>query len=72
MGVDGARVEIAIFDVTGRLVRSLGEEEYPFGDHTTIWDGANGNGRSVSNGLYFIRATVNDVSARTTKILVTR
>ncbi len=50
-------VQLEIHDVTGRVIRQLvGDVQEP-GRHTVIWDGRDGMGRSVPNGVYFYRLT---------------
>ena len=44
---------IAIYDVTGQLVRTLLDEERDQGRHETVWDGRDDNGHYVSSGVYF-------------------
>jgi hypothetical protein len=48
--------EVAIFDTSGRLVRTLVHERFPAGYHTATWDGRNDAGAPVSGGVYFLRA----------------
>jgi flagellar hook assembly protein FlgD len=50
--LSGPAVDVAIFDVRGRLVRELTGSK---GDRTLLWDGRNGFGESVRPGVYFIR-----------------
>jgi hypothetical protein len=49
------RVDLAIYDVVGRLVRRLESGPRPAGSHDVIWDGRDGERRSVSAGVYFVR-----------------
>lgn len=50
-----ARHELRIYDVHGRLVRTLlGVSEGP-GEHSVRWDGRDRNGRSVKPGIYYSR-----------------
>jgi hypothetical protein len=46
-----------IFNLLGRKVRTLVDAEYPAGEHTVTWDGADDNGRKVSSGMYLYRLT---------------
>jgi hypothetical protein len=49
------QVRIALYDLRGRLVRTIVDENRAAGDHTVSWDGtASGNGR-VASGVYFLR-----------------
>jgi hypothetical protein len=50
-------VRIDIFDVSGRVVRTLVDEARPAGNQTVEWDGTNANGHSVASGMYFYRMT---------------
>ncbi len=50
-----ARVELEVYDVSGRLVRSLLREPVTAGAHTVVWDGRNGAGRPAGSGVYFVR-----------------
>jgi flagellar hook assembly protein FlgD len=47
------RVEIAIYDVSGRLVRTLLDEHRRAGGHSVTWDGRDGAGSAVASGIYF-------------------
>jgi hypothetical protein len=49
------RVEIAIYDATGRRVRRLISGELAAGEHRAVWDGRGDDGRAVGSGLYFAR-----------------
>jgi hypothetical protein len=51
-------VDLAIFDLRGRLVRRLAARDFPAGEHTLHWDGRDTNGREVANGLYFVRVVM--------------
>jgi len=46
---------LAIHDVTGRLVRLVGEGNYPAGRSEVSWDGTNSRGDRVAAGVYVIR-----------------
>ena len=49
------RVELAIFDPSGRLVRGIAQGEREPGRYTTAWNGKDNAGRAVSSGVYFCR-----------------
>jgi hypothetical protein len=56
---------ITIFDVAGRLVRSL-----PLiGGHDIIWDGTNDRGNPAASGVYFIRIDSNSSTVRKITLL---
>lgn len=49
------RVSIRIYNVVGKLVRTLIQEEQFPGNYTTQWDGRDDSGRYVSSGIYIYR-----------------
>lgn len=50
-------VEIAIYDVAGRLVQTLVNEIRPEGAQSAWWDGTNHFGVRVASGVYYYRMT---------------
>jgi hypothetical protein len=48
-------VHLAIYDVNGRLVRTLVSGERTPGRHRVTWDGTSERGENVSSGVYFYR-----------------
>ena len=49
------RVDLAIFDVAGRLVRALPSGVYEAGEHGILWDGRDASGHVLPSGVYFVR-----------------
>jgi len=49
------RVTVAIYDVDGRRVRVLVDEEREAGPHSLTWDGKNDAGQGLASGVYFVR-----------------
>jgi hypothetical protein len=49
------QVEVALYDVTGRQVRSLARGTYPGGRHDLAWDGRDDRGRAAAPGVYLAR-----------------
>jgi uncharacterized repeat protein (TIGR01451 family) len=49
------RVNLSIFDVTGRHVKTLVERNMGPGRYQPVWDGRDEVGRTVSPGVYFVR-----------------
>ncbi|HPA99389.1 MAG TPA: T9SS type A sorting domain-containing protein, partial [Candidatus Marinimicrobia bacterium] len=43
-------VKLQVFDLGGRLVQTLVDEEKPAGHYTIVWDTLN-----ISSGIYFYR-----------------
>jgi hypothetical protein len=50
---ENQRIRLLIFDLTGKLVRTLAEGEFPAGEQTISWDGRDQRGQWVSSGVYF-------------------
>ena len=50
-----AEVALAIFDASGRCVRTLCAEPLEAGEHRIVWDGCDDEGRRVARGLYRAR-----------------
>jgi hypothetical protein len=56
-----ARVSLEVFNVAGRLVRSLTINDLTdTGEHEAVWLGRDKNGRQMPSGTYFYRLTVGD------------
>jgi hypothetical protein len=64
-----ARVQV--FDVQGRVVRSLLRASIGAGRHELLWDTRDGRGVAVARGVYFIRARFDAFSAER-KVVVLR
>ncbi|MCK4807375.1 MAG: hypothetical protein KAT09_07000, partial [Candidatus Aegiribacteria sp.] len=56
-GVNGesTHITLKIYDLFGRLVRTLVDERRESGNYVCIWDGIDDSGKEVSNGIYFMR-----------------
>jgi hypothetical protein len=52
---ESAHVRLRIFDVRGRLVRTLEDSDMPAGMHDAVWDGMDETGRQAVSGIYFYR-----------------
>ena len=53
----GGNVSLKIFDVRGRLVRTLVDGNEGAGRQSAIWDGRDNAGNAVATGAYFYRLT---------------
>ena len=62
-------VEIVIYDVTGRRVRTLHDGKAPVGESTMIWDGTDDAGHRVGSGIFWVELSTEGY--RSTKRLVT-
>ncbi|NIW79300.1 MAG: T9SS type A sorting domain-containing protein, partial [Calditrichae bacterium] len=55
-------VELKIYDVTGKLVRTLLSETKPPGSYEVQWDGKDHNGNEVGSGAYFYRLKAGELN----------
>jgi hypothetical protein len=55
-----AETEIAVYDLRGRLVRTLVSGFVPAGEHLTCWDGNDDAGVPQASGVYFYRLQTSD------------
>ncbi|MFC1719431.1 PKD domain-containing protein, partial [Candidatus Poribacteria bacterium] len=72
----GSEVDIRIYDMTGRLVRTLSLGHKPVGSYISrskaaYWDGRNEVGEQVSSGIYFYNFQAGEYTV-TRKIVVAR
>lgn len=49
------KVSLCLYDVAGRVVRTLVDDKVAAGEHTITFDGRDDLGRAVSSGIYFLR-----------------
>ncbi|MBP6875733.1 MAG: T9SS type A sorting domain-containing protein [Candidatus Eisenbacteria bacterium] len=64
------RVELAIYSVDGRLIRTLINEERVAGSHEAIWDGCDAEGKKVASGVYFYKLAAPDIAESRRMILL--
>jgi len=63
-------VRLEVFDVGGRVVRTLVDAAMPAGrNHRIVWDGLDAAGARASSGVYFYRLVAGDLTA-TRKMIV--
>jgi len=48
-------VDIRIYDILGKEVRTLVSEKLAPGERVVVWDGMNNNGVAVASGTYFVK-----------------
>ncbi|MBT3250742.1 MAG: T9SS type A sorting domain-containing protein [Candidatus Marinimicrobia bacterium] len=53
-------VSVSIYDVTGKMINSLGSGYQSAGLHSTKWDGNNQNGLAVPSGMYYYKIQTNE------------
>lgn len=61
--VEGGRVTMDVFDISGRQVRSIETPRLNGGFHRITWDGRSDGGIDVSPGTYFCRVSCGSWSA---------
>ncbi len=52
---EASRVNLQIFDITGKEIRTLVNKNFEAGNYSTEWDGRNNSGEVVPSGVYFYR-----------------
>jgi hypothetical protein len=58
VGYQPAEVEITVYNLLGKVVRTLVKaRQYP-GEHKVLWDGKDDSGEEVGSGIYFYRLKV--------------
>ncbi len=67
----GGMATLEIYDVAGRLVRTLLSGEKPEGTSSVIWNGCNDKGRQLGAGTYFYRLQT-ESGVMTRKMLLVR
>jgi len=60
---------VAVYDVTGKLVKILADESLAAGPQTRLWQGRDSGGRTVPSGVYYVRLETGERS-ETRKIML--
>ncbi len=63
-------VSLRVFDLRGRLVRTLVDGHQPAGDHTVRWDGRTSAGGAAASGVYLYRLQTGEESRQRRMTLV--
>ncbi len=63
-------VKLAIYDVAGRLIKTLVDEVKPAAAHSEMWNGTDRTGRRVASGTYYYVLQTEDFSATHKMMLV--
>jgi hypothetical protein len=64
------KVQLMVYDLHGRLVRTLAKEGLPAGHYTRSWDGTDQRGITVASGVYFVRLDAGGFHARQKVVLL--
>jgi flagellar hook assembly protein FlgD len=62
-------VILKVYDLLGRLVKTIVDEEEVDGSHRAVWNDEDDIGRKVSSGVYFIRLQI-ETEIKTQKIVI--
>ncbi len=55
-----SKVELSVYDVSGRHIADLVSEHQPAGTHVVTWDGRNASGQMAPSGVYYFRLKTTD------------
>jgi len=61
-GSGSSPIRLEIFDLHGRLIRTLVDINQTVGNHAARWDGRDDRGLNLPSGIYLYRLRVNEVS----------
>lgn len=65
-----SKVRIEIYNVLGKLVKTLVNDERPAGNYTAIWNGTDNGGRDVASGVYYYRMKAGKYSSTRKMIML--
>lgn len=65
-------VRLEIYDVRGRLVRVAHDGPLTVGRHEVSWNGRDLEGRQVNSGIYLARASLNDGTTHTHRMMLVK
>ena len=58
------------YDVQGRLIRTLIDQDAAAGDFRATWDGKTDSGEAVGNGVYMARLTSDGATVDSRKVVI--
>ena len=67
---DDVRATLKVYDLLGREVRLLVDEQQPAAYHAVVWDGRDRAGRPLPSGIYIARLTAGDFVAGIKRVLL--
>ena len=65
-----AHVTLRVYDVQGRVVRSLVDQDADAGTFRAEWDGGTEGGSKAARGVYFLRMTADGQPVGTRKVML--
>lgn len=66
----GNRVELSVYDLSGRRVTTLVDAYRSGGEHVVVWRGRDEEGRQVGSGVYFYRLEVGETQLERKMVLL--
>ena len=66
-----SQTSLRIYDLTGKMVRTILEGTLSAGRHTARWDACDASGKPVASGVYYYRLEAGGLTA-TKQLVVTR
>lgn len=67
---EASKISLRIYDVTGRLVRTIVFTEQSPGIYRAMWDGKKSSGKKAASGVYFCQLLMNGNEKKTTRKLL--
>ena len=66
------KARVSVFDITGRLVKTLASGDFTPGAYSAIWNGQDDQGLDVTSGIYFARLEAEGHSPLSQKLVYLR
>ena len=65
-----SKISLNIFDISGRLIKTLIKGKISFGNYLIEWDGHDQLGRSMPSGIYFYKLNIDDTNIISRKMIL--
>ena len=63
-------IVLNVYDISGKLVKTLVNDMKNTGKHSVVWDGKNENGKSAANGMYIYKLISNQNLSISNKMIL--
>ena len=63
-------VELSVYNVEGRMVKTLVQRSMSAGNHSIEWNGTTSNGNQASTGMYIYRLTTDSYTSAKKMLLL--
>jgi hypothetical protein len=67
---ENAHALVRVYDLQGRVVRTMVDKDLPAGNHSVSWDGTDDAGARVHPGVYFARLSIGERAAMRRMVFV--